>query len=200
MQANINLAPASQYAAAARRRQRSLYVLAVVIVAAIVVTWAVLFLVRRSSEAALAAASGELAGVETEIARLAPDAERIELFEGRLSALDTLLDSHISWGPVLGGLERLLPPTVVLTSINVNYDQRTMELRGISPNIDEVAQALASLTASEERPTLFRSVTLNQVQREEERDEQGVVVGVSYTFSAKLTLANEVAPLGAPVP
>ena len=188
--ANINLAPASQYAAAARRRRRGLYVISGVIVVVVISAWVVLLLLNRTSAAQLEDVSQELAAVETEITRLAPDAERIELFERRLQALDGLLNRHVSWEPLLSDLERLLPPSVVLTNVDANQDERTISVVGIAPNIDEVAQVVASLVTREDRPTIFRSAELSQVLLQEEKNEAGEVVNTSYEWRATFRLVD----------
>ena len=190
MTAQINLAPETQFAAAARRRRRVLYIIAAVIVVVALLAWLLLFGLRQRAQAQVAAVDESIAALETEITRLGGDADRVASFEGRLAALETLLDRHVTWTPLLQEFERLLPPAVTLTSLEVAEGGSTIQIAGTTPNLDDVAQLLASLETGSDRETLFSDVSLSSTFREEQVDENGEVVSAYFVFQVRLTVAQ----------
>lgn len=183
--ATINLAPGTQYIAAIRRRQRTLFSLSAGIIIAVVLVWAGLFLLNQAAEKNLLQTQGELSALERSLAEMGPDVERITLFEERLAALDSLLDHHSRYTPLLQEIERLLPPPTVLTTLAVNTQRGVAEMTGTTPNIDEVAQTLASLTASPGRATVFNQAELQSIVRNEIKSVEGGPTLVEYIFTAK---------------
>jgi Tfp pilus assembly protein PilN len=185
--AQINLAPASQYAAASRQRRNILYGLAVAVVAVVIIAGIVLSVMVSSAKKSHQAAQQELQSVETKIAAASEEIRRIQLFENRLTNLAQLLDNHKVWSPHLQELERLLPPETILTNVKGSHDSRTVELTGSTPNIDVVAVALANLKNKvPNHATLFSNGTIGSVTREEQRGQAGEVVGARYVFKMNL--------------
>jgi Tfp pilus assembly protein PilN len=188
--AQINLAPGAQYVAAARQRRRALYIVIVVVALAAVAAWGGLAFLVQTSERQLEQATMELVAVEGEIARLISESQRITLFERRLVAVSNLLDQHISWGPLLGELEKLLPPPTVLRTLQVENKSDVVAVEGTTPDIDVIAQTLASLTTSANRPTLFSAAHIDSILRQPETDGTGQQTGAHYNFSASLTISE----------
>lgn len=188
--AQINLAPQTQFAAAARRRRRVLYIIAAGVLVVLLLAWLVLFGLRQRAQAHVTAVDESIASLETEITRLGDDVDRVASFEGRLSALETLLDQHVTWTPLLQEFERLLPPAVTLTSLEVSEGGSTIRIGGIAPNLDDIAQLLASLESGSDRQTLFGDVSLQNTFREEQINDEGVVVSAHFVFNIRLTLAQ----------
>lgn len=187
MATGINLAPGTQYITELRQRRQRLFVAAAVIAVAVLVVWVALYLFQRQLESQAGSINDRIRGVESEIAKLDTEAERIILFEKRLEDLDGLLNAHVSWNPLLTDLERLLPPTTTLTGLKVETTKNTMTLTGATPNVDEVASLLASLVSSPERKTVFQKASLTSIARRETKDADGQPVVVSYEFNADLS-------------
>lgn len=186
--AQINLAPGTMFIAAARRRQRTLYVGSVVIVVILLAVWLSLFVWERNLQQRRDTAAASLQKITAEITRTGDGARRIEEFEGRLLALDQLLENHVEWAPIFAELERLLPVATVLTQIDANIAQGTIAVRGKTPAVDIVAQTLASLRDTPTRATLFTDVNFSTLSREAVRDGAGAEVGARYAFGAAFKL------------
>lgn len=189
--AEINLAPGTEYVALARKRRQRVYGIAVVLLIAIGVVWGGLFLVQQRLEQNKREVQSGLAGVEAEITRLGDEARRVELFADRLEGLAVLLDKHITWDPFLADLERLLPPPVVMDLVQVDVSQGNVSIQGTTPDVEQVAQTLASLVSGPGRLTLFPDAKLNGIVREEIVNEVGETVAATYNFAAELTLETE---------
>lgn len=182
--ATINLAPGAQYLTVVRRRRRALFAVTAAIIVVVLLVGAVLFWMERRATEGLALAMGQLQTLETKIAELGPEVSRVTLFEERLKALDGLLANHINWVPLLQEIERLQPGATVLTELKADSRKGQLELQGSTPNIDEVAQALASLSTSAGRATMFTSTSLTSVVRKEVTTPDSPAVSVQYTFGA----------------
>ncbi|MEX2055018.1 MAG: hypothetical protein WD972_02450 [Candidatus Andersenbacteria bacterium] len=188
--ATINLAPGTQYLTALRRRRRWLFILSTVITIVVMLVGVGLWLYSERTERAITVVQEELRGVETQIAAMGPEVDRINLFEQRLAVLDTLLQNHISWSPFFTDLERLLPAPTVLNELQVDIALQSATIVATTPTIDEVAQTLASLTSSPTRPTIFQATNLNNIKRVESAIPDAPV-SVVYSFNAKLPFRAE---------
>ncbi|MDP3997545.1 MAG: PilN domain-containing protein [bacterium] len=186
--AQINLAPGTQYALAARRRRQRLFMLSILVMAVLLIVWGGLFLIERVFKQRLGSDQTALAALETEITRVGPDVSRIQLFEGRVQVLGSLLDNHVNWNPLLQELEKLLPPETVLTSLRAGVDNNTVDISGTTPNIDVVAQTLASLADQPDRPTVFSSGNVKSINRVTDKDEQGNITASYFTFNGTLEI------------
>ncbi len=184
--ATINLAPGTQYLATQRRRRTMLFGLSAGIVVTVGAVWIILFLLVQQQRDALAAAEQELAAAERKIAEAGPDVERITFFEDRLQAVDQLISSHVAITPLFKELERLMPTTTALTHVDMDTERGNIDVTGVTPTMDEIAQALASLSTSVGRATLFPSAELSGVTRVEKKTEDGLGTITEYQFTAKL--------------
>lgn len=182
---SVNLAPGTQYIIAAQRRRRRLFMWSIILVVALLGVWAALFMYAWQLEQRKTALEDQRRGVQLEIAKLDEGAQRVTLFEKRLASLDNLLDLHISWNVVLQDLERLLPADTVLTGFDVNSETGKLSVQGLTGNIDQVAQTLASLVNTPTHSTVFSGGTLQNIQREEQQQEEGETT-VQYRFSMDL--------------
>lgn len=184
--ATINLAPGAQYLAVIRRRRRFLFGTTSVVLLVTVLAWLGAYVYVKSIEGQIAGAQTELQDLETRLAALKPDLDRIALFEGRLTALQVLLENHISWIPLLSEIEKLLPPPTVFASLAVSQESGSVEVSGTAPDIDQIAQALASLTAARQPEQLFTSGQITSVTRAQAAGAEGQPGTIRYGFSAKL--------------
>lgn len=184
----INLAPGTQYIIAAKRRRRMVYVASFVLIAVIFIVWGTVFATEKLYENKLTRIKSETAKVNTEIARLDEQAKRVEAFDGRLKALNTLLQQHISWDPMLKDLERLLPPAINLDNLVLAITDKTMTIKGAAATVDDVAQVLASLTNQEGRATAFDSVNVTNAVLKQDIDPSGQVTASRYVFGAEAAL------------
>lgn len=186
--AQINLlAQSSYYIAAARRRRRILFGMAAGVAAVVAVVWLGLWVWQRMAQQQLDETTVTLQDIEAKIRVQETDARRVRLFEGRLAALEQLFQGRQSWVPLWQEFERLLPPTVVLTSLTVRDGSGAIEVVGQAPTPDDVALLIASLTSTTTRPTLFSAVSVDQVTREVEKSADGIETGAFYRFTARLT-------------
>lgn len=161
--ATINLAPGSRFLVAARTRQQRLFLVAALVAGALLLTWVILFVIRMQLQKTQSTLRNQLTTVGAEIAKLSPDSRRIVLFENRLSALDSLFNSHVNWNPVLSDLEKFLVPTVVVSSIELDGNKGTAVLKGYTTDWDQVAQLVASLSNGEGHQTSFTRVDLSNI-------------------------------------
>jgi len=184
---SINLAPGTQFIVEARRRRRRLFFLSGLIAAVAILVWAGMFFYNRQLQQQQADLAERIRNVQLEIAKQDEDAKRIVLFEERLKALDILLDQHISWNVVLSDLERLIPADVVLTRLEVNSETGGLSLTGLTPDIDRVSLALASLVENTDHVSSFKDGKLFDVRRQETRDEAAGTVTSQYVFTAELS-------------
>lgn len=182
--AEINLAPGTQYLLEVRRRQRRLYTIAVILVGGVATIMITIWLWQAVLNRQLTDVKVRLNGVEAELTKLKPVADRISLFEGRLQLMDSLLTSRRSSAPLLRELERLLPSSAVIVSFSVKMDEGIIELSGTTPTIEEVAKTLASLSAKPAHSTLFSRARLLSVSRQEPSGGAPV-----YSFSAQLSFS-----------
>jgi Tfp pilus assembly protein PilN len=179
----LNLAPAQASQAQARSRQQFLVVLIVVLALIFALIWLSLFFFAANVERGIKDVESRLHARETEIAKLNEAATRVELFESRVNILSNLLANHLSWDPLLRELERLLPPSTVLTSLSADAREGKISLSGSAPTLDQLSQFVASLENKSRHQTLFTSVTIENAQRHN-LTEGNLVVGANYVFSA----------------
>lgn len=186
---SVNLAPGTKQVVAAQRRRRRLFFVTALVLFAVAAVWGGLFFYGLQLSTRTEAVREEIRGVQAEIARLASDAERVQLFEDRLAAVSSLLNGHIEWETVLQGIERLLPTTVTLTDLQVNADSGGVVVSGRTTDIDQVSLALASFLADQSQ-TVFSGGELTSVQRKEVTGPEGSPPIVSYTFQILLSLRS----------
>lgn len=180
---SINLAPGTQQVVAAQRRRQRLFVLAGVLLLAVPFVWGGLFLYRQRLDQHMTALDDRLQTVEREISQNPESTQRIELFEQRLAALGGLLDQHISWEPVLQGIERLLPASVRLKTISAGSRTGKIVIEGTTADVDQISQALASLLSGAQ--SVFSSGELKNVHRKTATTTDGQTQ-VSYEFQLLL--------------
>jgi len=191
--ATVNLAPNTEYLLVARRRQRSIFTIVAIVAVILLVVWFIIFSLQSSLDNQIEDSRGRLRAIESEIARLASIAERIELFEGRLVGLDQLLASHINWDPLLKEIERLLPPTATLTHLTTQTTDGGLEMVGFINNLDQLSQALASLENEPQHSSLFSSARLTSVTREPVVDSvSSDQIGERYQFTVQFKYNPEV--------
>lgn len=184
--AEINLAPGTEYMGLLRKRRRRVVGIAILTGVVISAIWGGLFVFQQQLVQEKRTLDTRLASVEAEITRLGDQGKRVTLFEDRLTAVDGLLTSHMTWDPFLKDLERLLPAPAVINNLKVTVEGSAIELSGTSPDLDVVAQTLASLVAQTDHPSLFTSSVLENVNRVEEKSPQGETLAVRYEFAAQL--------------
>ncbi len=186
--ATINLAPGTHYIIAARKRRQRLLAVSVGIVLVTAGGWGALVLKLKQTLLHQETLNAAVRTIDLTIAQSENEAKRVVSFEKRLIALNTLLNHHIVWNPIFTELERLLPPPIILLNANFNAESGKIDVKGITSDMDQVAQALASLHATPSRPTLFTSSTLGSVDRVDSRpNPDNPNGGVTYTFNANLT-------------
>lgn len=182
--ATINLAPETQYRLNAEKRRRVVLLFAGAVIGLTLLLGAILWIVAAQTDRRLKDTAGRLRTVETEIARLQSTADRVLLFEQRLTAFNTLLDHHIVWDPLLREIERLLPAPAVLTQLSFEASEGVAHLAGRTPSLDDIAQTLASLTAKPPHTTLFSRAELKSATRQQ--DAQVTPGVVTYGFTADI--------------
>ncbi|MBI3255957.1 MAG: PilN domain-containing protein [Candidatus Andersenbacteria bacterium] len=192
MATTINLAPGTQHIIALRARRQRLFMASAIIAAAILLVWGGLYIYQQQLLARQKDVASRVQAVNSEIANLDTDAQRIILFEERLADLGKLLDGHVSWNPLLSDIERLLPSTTTLTGLTVSLEGRKIAITGLTPDIDQVAVTLASLGTSPSHKTAFTSASISTISRRETRGDGGVITGAQYEFSAELTFAEDI--------
>lgn len=187
---SVNLAPSTQLAVAAGRRRRRLFLLSILIVLIVALVWGGLFFYQSTLDQNLQATQSQVRKVESEIARLASDADRVQSFESRLNAVSLLLNSHVNWDPVLQSVEQLLPQTVTLKAINVQEKTGKMTVEGVTSDVDQVSQSLASFLADKNN-SVFTSGKLTSVLRKTSgTPDQGITV--NYDFQIELAFSPSV--------
>lgn len=178
----INLIPEANYLLVAQRRRNIIFVITGLIVLVLLAVWGVLYWLQYQAGTSLAQAKEKLTAIETEIQNQKTVVQRIVLFDKRLTAYDHLLKQHVSWDPFLGEIERLLPPSTVLSRLFVQVDEGKADITGSTPVIDTLAQTLASLeNRGGQQKTIFTSARFKDVQQEVVPDGAS-----TYTFSASL--------------
>lgn len=187
MATSINLAPGTQYLIEARKRRRRLLIISAGIVVVTALVFFGLLLYQSTLDTQISGVQDKIRNVDGQIAELENEAKRIVLFENRLRALDILLNAHVSWNPFFTDLERLLPATTIIKSLDVAADDGKVSLTGITPDVDSSALLLASFLSSQAHPTIFQTGKLGNVARTETRGDGGQVTSVSYQFSANLS-------------
>ncbi len=183
---SVNLAPDTRLANQAKHRLQRLLGLSAGIVVLVAIIWGALFFYKTQLNQSNTEVQDRVRAVDMEIAKLENEAKRIVLFENRLVSLDTLLDSHMNWEPLLRGFETLLPPQTVLERVEFDSDQGIIRVAGSTPDVDSVAQTLASLSSTPNRRTVFLTGTMRSVERKE-TPVDGAPAQVRYVFSAELT-------------
>ena len=187
---SINLAPGTQYIIAARKRRARLYVIAGVIVLVFLLGWGGLFAYKQSLVQQQDKVQQEITNADGRIEELKEDAIRVTLFERRLTEVKKLLDSHITWAPVLSDLERLLPADTVLTNIDASSDSNVITLQGTTGQMDQVSLAIASLSAGQGHPSIFESGSVKVIQRQEQKNGDQVSFLYSIFLDRKSTRLN----------
>lgn len=184
--ASINLAPGTEYIIAARKRRQRLYGISVGIIVLFAIGFAVLFFIQQSLTTKNDDLKVSIQTATDQIHQSQLDATRVLLFEKRLRETARLLDAHINWNPVFADIERLLPPTTVLTSVEAGSNSNVIIINGATPDIDTIAQAIASLSASANHPSIFKNGSLVSVKKVDVKNGEQTVS--SYTFNITLTL------------
>jgi Tfp pilus assembly protein PilN len=182
---SINLAPGTQYIIAARKRRVRLYGIAVITVIVFVGAWGALYVYHQSLLKSDADVQTKIQTANAQIQALHDDAVRVSLFEKRLVEIKTLLDTHVNWSPVFADLEKLLPSDTVLTNFDATSNSPTITLQGVTSQIDQVSLAIASLSAGDSHPSVFKSGSIKSIQRQEQKN--GDVVSVAYSFTMVVT-------------
>lgn len=179
--ATINLAPETRFLLEQKRRQRLLFFAAAGIIVLLLLIWGGLALTLSVVRGNLQEVQSEINSVETRISELDAVAKRIVLFERRSAALQKLLAGRISWDVVLKELERLLPAPTILNRLTLAADG-TVEVEANTPDLDTLAQTLASLKNTPAHATLFQNSNLKSASKQEGAatpDQLG-----SYRFTA----------------
>lgn len=184
--ATINLAPGSRYLVAARLRRQRLLLLAAGLALVLVGIWAGLYFIQWRLAKTQGVLSNQLAAINAQIEQLQPEARRIELFERRLQALDSLLSTHLDWGPLVADVEKWLVPAVVLRQVEMDSAAGLLTINGYANDMDQVAQAVAALTSSAGHSTLFSRADLSHIQEEIVKTPNAEEVR-RYNFSLSLT-------------
>ncbi|MCE9643359.1 MAG: PilN domain-containing protein [Candidatus Andersenbacteria bacterium] len=193
---SINLAPGTEYIIAARRRRQRLYIISIVIVVVFAIGYGVLFFVNQSFSNQDEALKGNIQTVDAQIQKSKTDATRVSLFEKRLTETKTLLDAHVKWDQVFADVERLLPANVTLTGIDAGTDSTTVSIQGATPDMDSVAQAIASLSSGANHASMFSNGEVKEVTRVEQKNGDQTTTG--YTFTITLTIDPGKLRAGAP--
>lgn len=183
---SINLAPGTEYIIAARRRRQRLYVISFVIIAIFAIGYGVLFFVNQSLTSQNEALKGNIQTVDAQIQQSQSDAVRVSLFEKRLTETKTLLDGHVKWGQVFADVERLLPANTSLTGIDAGTDSSTVTIQGFTPDMDSIAQTVASLSAGQNHISIFSNGAVKAINRVDQKNGDKTVTG--YTFTITLTI------------
>lgn len=182
---SINLAPGTQYIIAARKRRLRLYIIAVITAIVFAGAWGALYTYYQSLLKTDAGIQTKIQTANAQIQTLHDDAVRVALFEKRLVEIKTLLDTHVNWSPVFADIERLLPSDTVLTNFDASSNLPSISLQGVTSQIDQVSLAIASLSAGDSHPSVFKSGSIKSIQRQEQKN--GEVVSVAYSFNIVLT-------------
>lgn len=182
----INLAPGSQYVLQSRRRQRRLVALSFFLLLLLAVTWGGLTLLTERQLQEQEELNAELRNIRLEIAKLEGEAGRITSFENRLTALDQLLDNHLEWSLFFADLEKLLPPDVIVISLDADSATGTIGINAETSNIDRVAVALATLSASSNSSSVFTNGRIASIVPREDVDPVTQAVSRKVTFAAEL--------------
>ncbi len=193
---SINLAPGTEYIIAARRRRQRLYIISIVIVVIFAIGYGILFFVNQSFANQDEALKGNIQTVDAQIQASKTDAIRVSLFEKRLTETKTLLDAHVRWDQVFTDVERLLPANVSLTGIDAGTDATTISIQGATPDMDSVAQAIASLSSGANHASMFSNGEVREVNRVEQKNGDQTTTG--YTFTITLTIDPSKLRAGAP--
>lgn len=192
---SINLAPGTQHIIIARKRRQRLYLITIAVVAIFVAGYFGLLMYSQVLETQSEDIKAEIQVIDQSIQALREDATRVALFEKRLVDVATLLDSHVSWAKVLTDLERLMPADTVLTKLEATKDSASMSVQGRTSNVDQVALALASLTAGPNHPSVFTRGVVENILRQEASEASP---NPSYSFTMNLEFdpaALKAAPL-----
>ena len=182
---SINLAPGTQYVVAARKRRVRVFAIAGIVAIIFIVIAVGLFAYNQQISSSQATLNDQVRSVELNIAAIGEDTKRVELFENRLKDLDDLLDKHISLEPLFQDIERLLPAGTTLTTLEIDVENATVHMQGTTTDVDQVAQAIASLVDAETHKTVFTRSTFKSIQRNEITNEEAV--SIQYTFGLVLT-------------
>lgn len=182
---SINLAPGTQYIIAARKRRVRLYGTALLVVFVFAAAWAALYAYHQALSKNNEDIETKIKTASAQIETLRSDAIRVSLFEKRLGEVSKLLKTHVHWNAVFADLERLLPPDTVLTNFEAASDAPTISVQGITGQVDHISLAIASLTASDARPSVFASGSIKNIQRQEKKN--GEEASVVYGFTMTLT-------------
>ena len=185
---SINLAPGTEFIIAARKRRQRLYGIAIAIISLTGIGYGGLWFMEHSLNNQNEALINGIHAAEAQIQKSQADVVRVELFEKRLTQTKTLLDSHVIWDKVFADLERLLPPTVTLTSVDMGTDASTLIVQGFTPDVDAVAQAISSLSAGENHVSLFSKGIMKNITKAEQRDLNLAAAPTGYSFAITLTI------------
>lgn len=181
--AEINLAPQDKTASVVKRRQLGVFALSFVLIVVVLIVWGVMFASLDSARNEMTEVERQLQAVETEISALQEEASRVESFGGRLEVAQDLLESRNEWTKTLSSIEQLSVPGLTLDSLSVEAARDEIRLSGVVGTLDEVARAAASFASSSERVTPFSEAVVENITRQEVKNEEGAVTDTNFSFS-----------------
>lgn len=176
----INLAAEVFRARLIARRRNTLYALSVALLIVVLGVWGIALLLMSATERRTEAVKKEIAVVDARLNARKDDVKAIRLFARRLELLRSRLDNHMGWTPLLGELERLVPLTVRMASLEGTTGTGEVEATALVPNLDTAADLVASLqSAAGANETMFTDVDVAGVNAESSQ-------GGAYTVSLRL--------------
>ncbi|MEO6077993.1 MAG: PilN domain-containing protein [Candidatus Andersenbacteria bacterium] len=187
---SINLAPGTEYIIAARRRRQRLYGISVAVVLLFAIGYGVLFFIQQSLTNQNEALKTDIQALDAKIQSSKTDATRVALFEKRLTETTGLLNAHVKWDQVFTDVERLLPSSVVLTSVEAGTDASIVTISGTTADMDAVAQTIASLSAGQNHDSMFSNGTIKSVSRVEQKNGDQIVTSYTFTITLNLDIAK----------
>lgn len=183
---SINLAPGTEFIIAARKRRQRLYAISAGVFFVAVAAYAVLFFMQQSLTNQNEQIQANIQQVDAQIQQSKDDATRVSLFEKRLVETKTLLDNHVVWDRIFADVERLMPPNTTLTGFDAGTDASVITVQGTTPDVDSIAQALASLSAGPNHQSVFTSGAIKAISKQDKKNGDQSIT--SYTFTLTLTI------------
>ena len=90
------------------------------------------------------------------------------------------------WDRIFADVERLLPANTTLTGFDAGTDASVITVQGTTPDVDSIAQALASLSASPSHQSIFTTGAVKAVSKQDRKNGDQSIT--SYTFTLTLTI------------
>lgn len=176
----INLAAEVFRARLIARRRNTLYALSVAVLVLVLGVWGIALLLTSATERRAEAVKKEIAVVDARLNARKDDVKSIRLFARRLELLRSRLENHQGWVPLLEELERLVPGSVRMASLEGATGTGEVEATAVVPNLDTAADLVASLqSAAGKNETMFTDVDVTGVSAES-------AAGGEYTVSLRL--------------